>query len=84
MALSRRRLLVGGTLTAAAGALAPTLSFAERLRPALMLPVNWDDWSSVREQFDLAPEYIHLGLFYLASHPRPIRAAIQQLRQRLD
>jgi selenocysteine lyase/cysteine desulfurase len=38
----------------------------------------------VREQFDLAPEYVHLGLFYLASHPRPVRAAIERLRQRLD
>jgi selenocysteine lyase/cysteine desulfurase len=84
MSLSRRRLLVGGTLTAAASALAPTFSLAERLGPALRLPLRWDDWSLVREQFDLAPEYIHFGLFYLASHPRPVREAIQQLRQRLD
>lgn len=84
MSLSRRRLLVGGTLTAAASALAPTFTLAERLGPALRAPTRWDDWSSVREQFDLASEYIHLGLFYLASHPRPVRAAIEQLRQRLD
>jgi isopenicillin-N epimerase len=84
VSLSRRRLLVGGTLTAAASAIAPAISFAEKLRPALTSPFNPGDWQAVREQFDLAPEYIHLGLFYLTSHPRPVRAAIERLRQRLD
>jgi isopenicillin-N epimerase len=84
MYLSRRRLLVGGSLTAAATALAPAVTFAERLRGPASLPLNPDDWQSVREQFDLDPQYVHLGLFYLASHPRPVRAAIERLRQRLD
>jgi selenocysteine lyase/cysteine desulfurase len=84
MALSRRRLILGGTLTAAAGALAPVTTFAERLRsPVLRFP-DLTDWQSVREQFDLDPAYIHLGLFFLASHPRPVRAAIEQFRRRLD
>jgi selenocysteine lyase/cysteine desulfurase len=84
MSLSRRRLVVGGTLAAAAGALAPAVSFAERLRIPTSLPFHPGDWSSVREQFDLAPEYVHLGLFYIASHPRPVRAAIERLRHQLD
>lgn len=84
MSLSRRRLLVGGTLTAAATALAPAITLADRLRPAGTLPPNLDDWQSVREQFDLAPEYIHLGLFFLASHPRPVRRMVEGLRRRLD
>jgi isopenicillin-N epimerase len=84
MSLSRRRLLVGGTFAAAAGALSPAVTFAERLRVPATLPLDPGDWRSVREQFDLAPEYVHLGLFYLTSHPRPVRAAIERLRQRLD
>jgi isopenicillin-N epimerase len=84
MYLSRRRLLVGGTLTAAATALAPAVTFANRLRLPSSLPLDPDDWQSVREQFDLDPQYVHLGLFYLTSHPRPVRAAIERLRQRLD
>lgn len=84
MYLSRRRLLVGGTLTAAATAFAPAVSFAERFRGTATLPLNPDDWQSVRQQFDLNPEYVHLGLFYIASHPRPVRAAIERFRQRLD
>jgi len=73
MSLSRRRLIVGGTLTAAAGAFAPVVSFTEKLRPTLALWADPNDWQSVREQFELDPAYIHLGLFYLASHPRPVR-----------
>lgn len=84
MSLSRRRLIVGGTLTAAAGAFAPVLSFTEKLRAPLSLWTDPNDWQSVREQFDLDPAYIHLGLFFLASHPRPVRDAIERLRRRLD
>jgi selenocysteine lyase/cysteine desulfurase len=84
MHLSRRRLLVGGSLTAAATALAPAVSFADRLRIPATLPLNPGDWQSVREQFDLDPGYVHLGMFYLASHPRPVRAAIERMRRRLD
>jgi isopenicillin-N epimerase len=84
MSLSRRRLLVGGTFAAAAGAFAPAVTLAERFRVPATLLLDPGDWRSVREQFDLAPEYVHLGLFYLTSHPRSVRAAIERLRQRLD
>jgi isopenicillin-N epimerase len=84
MSLSRRRLLVGGTLTAAASALAPVVTLGDKLRLSAALVPDLNDWDTVRKQFDLAPDYIHLGLFYLASHPRPVRAAIERLRKRLD
>jgi selenocysteine lyase/cysteine desulfurase len=38
----------------------------------------------VRRQFELAPDYIHLALFFLASHPRPVRQAIEQYRAKID
>jgi isopenicillin-N epimerase len=84
MSLSRRRLLLAGTLTATASALNPVVTFAERIRRPALFPPDLDDWQTVRNQFDLAPDYIHLGLFYLASHPRPVRAAIERFRNRLD
>src|SRR6185312_3983595 len=84
MSLSRRRLLVGGTLSAAATALAPAVTFADRFRIPATFPLNADDWHSVREQFDLDPQYVHLGLFYLTAHPRPVRNAVERFRQRLD
>jgi isopenicillin-N epimerase len=43
------------------------------------------DWAAVREQFDLSPELVHLGASqYLASHPRPVREAIDRHRGRPD
>lgn len=42
------------------------------------------DWQSVRAQFPLAPGLIHLAGFFLASHPVPVRKAIERHRQGLD
>jgi len=38
-----------------------------------------DDWAKVRAQFRLAPDYLHLAGFYIASHPAPVRAAHRRL-----
>jgi selenocysteine lyase/cysteine desulfurase len=43
-----------------------------------------DDWGKVRAQFRLAPDYVHLAGFYIASHPGPVRAAIDAFRQAID
>lgn len=42
------------------------------------------DWTAVREQFDLAPDRVHLSNHFLASHPRPVREAIERFRRELD
>jgi selenocysteine lyase/cysteine desulfurase len=36
------------------------------------------DWASVRAQFELTPDLVHLAAFVLASHPRSVRDAIRQ------
>ena len=33
-------------------------------------------WQRVRAEFDLDPGWIHLGGFYLVSHPRTVRDAV--------
>lgn len=43
-----------------------------------------DEWDSVRAQFPLAPDLIHLAGFFLASHPTPVRQAIERHRAELD
>jgi selenocysteine lyase/cysteine desulfurase len=78
MPYSRRRFLVTGSL--AAGALAAVKPFAAKAAA----PENLQDWAVVRRQFDLDPAFTHLGLFYLTSHPRPVRAAIESHRKHLD
>lgn len=81
--LSRRHFLVTGSL--AAGALAtvtPIFGREQEIRPVKSADLH--DWNVVRQQFDLDPAYTHLGLFFLASHPRPVRAAIESYRRKLD
>jgi isopenicillin-N epimerase len=84
MPLSRRRFLVTGSLGVAGGALVPAFAKTKLVMPSHETAVDLHDWSSVRRQFDLSPELVHLGLFYLASHPRPVREAIESYRRKLD
>ena len=74
--LTRRELLARAGLAASAVALGgPELgSAAPDLR----------DWGSVRAQFALDGSRIHFASFLLAAHPRPVRAAIERHRRRLD
>ncbi|CAN5835359.1 hypothetical protein BH18ACI4_BH18ACI4_20710 [soil metagenome] len=38
----------------------------------------------MRDQFEASRDYIHLSSFFLASHPRPVRDAIEKHRQAID
>src|SRR6266852_2856733 len=41
-------------------------------------------WEAVRANFNLAPDLIHMAGFFLASHPKPVRDAIEMYRRALD
>lgn len=43
-----------------------------------------DSWQTLRAQFPLSPDLIHLAGFFLASHPKPVREAIERHRAGLD
>jgi isopenicillin-N epimerase len=45
---------------------------------------DYADWAAVRGEFDLSPEWLHFSQFYIVSHPRPVRAAIERYRRMLD
>jgi len=45
---------------------------------------DYSDWARVRAEFDLSPEWRHFSQFYIVSHPRPVRAAIERYRHMLD
>ena len=48
-------------------------------------PVGRDSsWAEIKRQFDIAPGMVQMTSFYLASHPRPVRAAIERHRRGLD
>lgn len=80
MNMTRRRFITSASATLAASALTPDNSGAQL--PASLS--SMDNWSAVRAQFDLSREYIHLAPFYIASHPRPVREAIEKYRRAID
>jgi isopenicillin-N epimerase len=47
-------------------------------------PSKLGTWTAVREQFLLARDAIHMSCFFLASHPTPVREAIERHRRGLD
>lgn len=78
--LPRRSLLAGLLAMGAAGCASSggmTSASARRKAPA-------DPWQGVRGEFNLSPAWIHMTGFLLASHPRPVREAIERLRRELD
>ena len=83
LSITRRRFLAATGLSLGAATMissSKVLAIKRRER----VPGAPDDWSSVRDQFDLSHEYIHLATFALASHPRPVREAIEKHRRALD
>ena len=82
MSMSRRQLLASTAWSAVAGAAAArrSLAQAEVSRTA----DDFADWACVRGQFDLTPEYLHFSQFFIVSHPRPVREAIERLRRAID
>lgn len=80
MALDRRALLVRSGLALAAAGLLESETEAALATPGATLR----SWSVVREQFALTPLYLHFGGLLLASHPRPVRRAIEAHRRALD
>lgn len=77
--LHRAGLVIGA---AAASTLLPGAE-AEPDQPA-PAPLESHDWRSVRAQFPLASDKIHLASFFLVSHPRPVAEAIERYRRALD
>ena len=75
--MKRRFFLRSTGLALGAGVVLPHLSQGSTT-PSL------DSWSNVREQFLLQPGRIHMAQMFLASHPKPVRDAIERYRKLLD
>lgn len=81
--LARRDFLIRTGLALSAGLLTarlPSFALPETGGQSPALP-RWDE---VRNQFDLSRELIHLAGFFLSSHPRTVRDAIDRHRRGLD
>ncbi len=82
-AIDRRDFLVRSGLVLGAAVLAGEI-LPHQPRASASLPLDLSTWQAVREQFPLSRDFIHLAGFFLASHPIPVREAIERHRRGLD
>jgi len=78
-----RRTFLSATATSALAALAPERLFAAVAAQTPPAP-DLGSWDAVRAQFALDRQHLHFASFYLASHPKPVRDAIEAFRRALD
>ena len=73
--LTKTSLLLGSSL----------LPVSNLLQASTAIPaLKTADWKGLRQQFALTHDYIHLATFLLASHPKPVAAAIERHRKAFD
>ena len=80
--LNRRDFVATVGLSLVAGASSRAAAANEPL--AVPAVDSSSDWAAVRAQFDLAPDWMHFSQFYIVSHPKPVRDAIERFRGMLD
>ena len=81
--IHRRDFLVRSGLALGAALLSSDILSISRAADPLV-PPSPPDWQAVRDQFPLSRDLIHLAGFFLASHPTPVRDAIERHRDGLD
>ncbi|MEO6263414.1 MAG: aminotransferase class V-fold PLP-dependent enzyme [Luteimonas sp.] len=82
MAVTRREFLIA-PVALAATALLPTGLLATVAMETPPLP-DLSNWDRVRAQFAVDPSWLHFASFYIASHPAPVRDAIEGYRRAID
>ncbi|MEO7655088.1 MAG: aminotransferase class V-fold PLP-dependent enzyme, partial [Sphingomicrobium sp.] len=80
--MDRRQFLATAAVGGAA-ALGGSYALASQ-SAAAALPSNDSSWAEIKRQFDIAPGIVQMSSFYLASHPKPVRDAIERHRRGLD
>ncbi|PQZ88943.1 MULTISPECIES: aminotransferase class V-fold PLP-dependent enzyme [Pseudomonas] len=68
-----------------AGVLAASLPLGASLLPqASAATVTNDPWTGLKQLFNQDPNYLHFSNFLVASHPKPVRDAIERYRAQID
>jgi len=81
----RRQFLNALGLTVGTGLLAPsTILEATSEFDIANQQIQPGDWNTLRAMFPLTRKYIQLSTFLLASHPKPVSAAIEKHRRAFD
>lgn len=68
-----------------AGVFAAGLPLGAALLPqAMAADATNDPWTGLKQLFNQDPSYLHFSNFLVASHPRPVREAIERYRLQID
>lgn len=81
--MNRREFLMRTGLALSAGILAANFPLS-KASAGQSQPARFESWEAVRDQFPLSRDIIHMSCFFLASHPTPVREAIERHRRGLD
>ena len=87
MTMQRRDFLVraSAVLGAATSARTAAASPPASAKPGVAeTDVSLSTWAAVRDQFSLSRDHIHMAMLLFASHPKPVRDAIEQHRRGFD
>ncbi|MBW4720516.1 aminotransferase class V-fold PLP-dependent enzyme [Saccharothrix obliqua] len=83
--INRRHLLAGlGAATGLVVAGAPPAPALARDAEVVRRPDGAVDWAAVRRLFRTEPGWTNLAMFYISSHPTPVRRAIEHLARQVD
>ena len=68
-----------------AGVFAASLPLGTALLPqAIAAPASNDPWTGFKQLFNQDPDYLHFSNFLVATHPKPVREAIERYRAQID
>jgi len=68
-----------------AGVFAASLPLGAALLPhAIAAPASNDPWTGFKQLFNQDPDYLHFSNFLVATHPKPVREAIERSRAQID
>jgi isopenicillin-N epimerase len=81
--LDRREFLCRGGLVFGAGAIAAATAAHGRVA-ARRGAAPLEDWEEVRGLFEARRDKAHFAGFFLSTHPRPVREALERYRRELD
>lgn len=81
MQITRRGFVAAPAALSAALLPASLLAALEAQTPPMP---DLSTWDGVRAQFALDPAWMHFASFFIASHPAPVRAAIEGYRRAID
>ncbi|MFZ6009674.1 MAG: aminotransferase class V-fold PLP-dependent enzyme [Bacteroidota bacterium] len=88
--MDRRKFLQNSGFAMGAGLALPVLSCSTSAtekspaKDAVAQEPSLDTWEGVRSCFNLSPDRIHMSQMLLASHPLPVRQAIEKHRKSFD